>query len=299
MNAPSTLRARTSGSLRCAFLLVASACGGGAASAPPTAAPAQPGPGPTEAEVAQAQKPCGQADKVQTHDLHSQGATLAFSPCSATGSKDYSALVKIETLDEGVHILIDATDDEVTILGPEVKERDAVIVYPKGKGSTAVEVPLMKTAAGYHGDKIVLWDDLGKLTDEGTKIDLAIYDHDKSSGSTEQLHVSLAVSAGKSCEKAQDENMEKVDMRARQGGKADLTAEQLGAPMRDGSFFARCGLADSAKADICVAVKKGKPLGVSVEVTPTNNRIAACIDKATRRLSFPESERLDVVHQKF
>jgi len=172
-------------------------------------------------------------------------------------------------------------------------------VYPKGKGSTAIEVPLMKTRTGYHGDKIVLWDDLGKLTDEGTKIDLAIYDHDKSSRSTEQLHVSLAVSTGKSCEKAQDENMETLNIGAKQGGKADLTSEQLGGPMRDSAFFARCGLPDSAKTDICVAVKKGKPLGVTVGVTPFNNRVAACIDKATRRLSFPASERLDVVHQKF
>ncbi|MGO9835121.1 MAG: hypothetical protein ACLP1X_12980 [Polyangiaceae bacterium] len=237
--------------------------------------------------------------QVRTHDLNSAAATEVFAPCSQTGSRDYSALVKIETLDEGVHIFIDATDDEVTLLGPDVKERDAVIVYPKGKGSTAIEVPLMKTRTGYHGDKIVLWDDLGKLTDEGTKIDLAIYDHDQSSHSTEQLHVSLAVSTGKSCEKAQDENMETLNMGTRQGSKMDLTSDQLGAPMRDSAFFARCGLPDSAKADICVAVKKGKPLGVTVGVTPFNNRVAACIDRATRRLTFPAGERLDVVHQKF
>ena len=111
--------------------------------------------------------------------------------------------------------------------------------------------------------------------------------------------MSLAVSTGKSCEKAQDENMETLNMGARQGGKADLTTEQLGGPMRDSAFFARCGLRESAKTDICVAVKKGKPLGVTVGVTPFNNRVAACIDKETRRLSFPASERLDVVHQKF
>jgi hypothetical protein len=38
------------------------------------------------------------------------------------------------------------------------------------------------------------------------------YDHDKSSQSTEQLHFSLAVSTGKSCEKARDENNETVDL---------------------------------------------------------------------------------------
>lgn len=173
-----------------------------------------------------------------------------------------------------------------------------MIVYPRGKGSVAVEVPLMKTRTGYHGDKIVLWHELGKLTDEGTKIDVAIYDHDKSSHSTEELHLSLAVSTGKSCEKAKDENMEHAGRGARQFGK-DLTDDQLGAPMRDAAFFARCGLADGSKADICVAIRKGRPVGVSVEVDPSNNRVAACIDRATRKLHFPSSDRLDVVHQKF
>ena len=135
-------------------------------------------------------------------------ATEAFAPCAKTGARDYSALVRDRALDEGVHIIIDATDDDVTLLGPDVKERDAVIVYPKGKGQVGVEVPLMKTQTGYHGDKIVLWDDLGKLTDDGTKIDVAIYDHDKSSSATEEMHLALAVSTGKSCEKAQDENMQ-------------------------------------------------------------------------------------------
>ncbi len=254
---------------------------------------------PTEEEIAQAQKPCGGADEVHGHDLGSGTATEAFAPCSKTGARDYSALVKIETLDEGVHIIIDATDDEVTLLGPDVAQRDAVLVYPKGKGSIAVEVPLAKTKTGYRGDKIVLWDDLGKLTDDGTKIDVAIYDHDHSSHTTEEMHLSLAVSTGKSCEKAQDENMQTINMGAQHGAKADLTADQLGAPMRSSSFFSGCALPDSANADICVAVKKGKPIGVSVALTPSNNRTAACIDRATRRLTFPSSDALDVVHQKF
>jgi len=274
------------------------ACGGGSTSAP-AQSPESATEKPTEAEITQAQKPCGEADKVHTHDLSNGNTSEAFTPCSNSGSRDYSALIKMETLEEGVHIIIDATDDEVTLLGPDVKQRDAVIVYPKGKGSNAVEVPLMKTRTGYHGDKIVLWDDLGKLNDEGTKIDVAIYDHDKSSHSTEELHISLAVSTGKSCEKAQDENMQTINMGAKQAGKADLTNDQLGAPMRTSSFFSGCGLPNSSNADICVAVKNGKPVGVSVVVTPGNNRLAACIDRSTRRLSFPASEKLDVVHQKF
>ncbi|HZU84094.1 MAG TPA: hypothetical protein VE987_14295, partial [Polyangiaceae bacterium] len=242
---------------------------------------------------------CGDAEQVHAHDLSAERATEAATPCASAGPRDYSAIVKMETLDQGVHITIDATDDEVTLLGPDVKERDSVVVYPRGKGSPGVEVGLVKTKVGYRGDKIVFWDDLGALTDDGSRIDVAIYDHDRSAGSTEEMHLSLAVSTGKSCEKAQDENMQTIDMRSRLGAKADLTKEQLGAPMRTSSFFARCGLPDSSNADVCVAVKHGKPIGVSVTVTPANKRVAACIDRSTRRLAFPDSDNLDVIHQKF
>jgi hypothetical protein len=282
-------------SLSFVALTVTAACGGGA-KPPPARSPVSGQP--TPAQVTEAQRPCGDADQVHAHDLNSSAATEAFAPCSKNGPRDYSALVRIETINEGVHIFIDATDDEVTLLGPDVKDRDVVMVYPKGKGSKGVEVGLVKTNAGYRGDKIVFWDELGTLTDEGTRIDMAIFDHDESAKSTEEMHVALAVSTGKSCERAQDENSQTMDLRHRQPSP-DLSRDQLGAPMRTSSFFAQCGLAESAKADICVAVRQGKPLGVSVTVDPQDNRVAACIDRSARRLSFPVSGNLDVVHQTF
>jgi hypothetical protein len=186
-------------------------------------------------------------------------------------------------------------------LGSDVKNRDAVLVYPKGKGTQAVEVPLQKTLHGYMGEKVIPWVDLGKLTDEGTKIDVAIFDHDKAGEASEELHVSLAVSTGKSCEKAQDENPQSVDLGAKGGGaqQRDFNEAELGAPMKSDTFFRSCGLDAKANADICVAVKQGKPLGVSVTVSPTNNKVAACIDRATRKLKFPSGPRLDIVKQHF
>ena len=112
------------------------------------------------------------------------------------------------------------------------------------------------------------------------------------------MHVQVAVSTGKSCEKAQDENPQRIVM-GQTGAPPDLTREQLGAPMANSMFFAGCGLASSANADICVAVKQGKPLGVSVAITPADNKTAACIDRATRKLRFPASDQLDVVKQHF
>jgi len=242
---------------------------------------------------------CGDADKTHVYDLHDEDGDDALVPCSKSGAKDYSGLVHIETIPEGVHITINATDDEVDngVLGTDVKTRDAVIVYPQGPGKKSIEVPLIKTKNGYTGDKIVYYEDLGKLTDEGTKIDVAIFDHDKSSGeASEELHVSVAVSAGKSCEKAFEETPDTMEM-----GKAqekDLSADQLGAPIGSG-VVTGCGLPNNANSDICVTMKDGKALGASIIVTPTNNKVAACIDKAVRRLHYPASHRPNKIHKKF
>jgi hypothetical protein len=250
-------------------------------------------------KAAAATHPCSPKDHVHKYDLHDEDGDEAMVPCSSGGHHDYSGIVHIETLPEGVHITIRATDDDVNegVLGADVKQRDAVIVYPKGPGSKAIEVPLKKNDKGYIGEKTVPWEELDKISDEGTKIDIAIFDHDKGQASSEEMHVSVAVSVGKSCEKVRDENVETIDMGKK--GSADLTKEQLGAPMKSSQFFQQCGLRDDQNAEICVAVKNGKPLGVSVKIAPSNNKTAACIDKAARRLSFPQSPKLDIVTQKF
>ena len=243
--------------------------------------------------------PCGTGDKTHSYDLHDEDGDDALVPCSKAGGKDFSGGVHIETIPEGIHITIHATDDEVDngVLGSDVKTRDAVIVYPKGPGSKAIEVPLMKTKDGYVGDKIIVYEDLGKLNDEGTKIDIAIFDHDKSSqASSEELHVAVAVSTGKSCEKAFEETPDEMTM-----GKAqekDLSADQLGAPIGSG-VVTSCGLPSSASTDICVTMKNGKALGASVSVTPANNKVAACIDKAVRRLGYPMSHRPNKIKKHF
>ncbi len=270
--------------------LLAIACGGGNkdTNSPATAKSSPP-------------QKCGEKEAVQQYDLHDDDGQDHFAPCAQSGKEDYSGNVHIDTTGDGLLITITATDDDFVEgkLGSDPKERDAVIVYPKGPGSKGVEVPLKKTPTGYSGQKLIPFDDLDKLTDEGTKLEIHIFDKDSpdKGGSAEQLKVAVAVSAGKSCEKAQDENPQEIKM----GGKQtkDLTAEQLGAPMKTSSFMSGCGLPDSSQAEICAAVKNGKPLGVSVKVSPQNNKVASCIDRSVRRLSFPKSEKLDVVKQTF
>lgn len=245
---------------------------------------------------------CKKDEKVQQYDLHDPDGQDHFVPCAETGHEDFSGNIHFDTTPEGIMVTIDATDDDFNEgkIGTEVKGRDAVIVYPSGAGTAGVEIPLKKTEHGYSGKQLIPFDKLQKLTDEGTKIEVAIHDDDDSSknGKThEELKVSIAISAGKSCEKAIDENPQEIKM----GGKqtADLTAEQLGRPMANSAFMSSCGLPDSSGVDICAAVKNGKPLGVSVTVKPANNKVATCIDRSVRKLSFPKSDKLDVVKQTF
>lgn len=244
---------------------------------------------------------CGEHEAAHTYDLHDEDGQEHWAPCAKTGHEDFSGLVRLDTVSEGIKVTIEATDDDVNEgkLGSDLKGRDAMIVYPKGRTGKGFEVSLVRTKHGYRGERIIPFADLDKLTDEGTKIDVSIYDHDDShkDGTHEELKVSVTISAGKSCEKAIDENPQEIVMG--QKGKADLTSAQLGQPMSTSAFIEKCGLADAANADICVAVKKGKPLGVSVKVSPPNNKVATCIDKATRRLTFPQSDKLDVVKQHF
>lgn len=279
-----------------------SACGG---TPPAKEATASTKPAASVEGAAQGAKvhPCGDKDKVHAHELdaHTAGVTEAFIPCGNSGSRDFSGTVHVESTPQGIHIHIEATDEDVNLgeNGSSIKTRDAVVVYPKGKGSKAVEVPLVKTPHGYMGDKVIPYDEVDKLTDEGTKIDVAIFDHDKEhKGDAEEMHVAVAISTGKSCEKAIDENPQTMNMAGGAKGR-DLTDAELGAPMRTSSFFSHCNLKDSENAEICVAVKGGKPLGVSVSVSPTNKAAAACIDRATRKLHFPVGNGLDVVHQSF
>src|SRR5258706_5971777 len=83
-----------------------------------------------DARATSASHPCGENDKVHTHDLHAEGASEALVPCSKSGGHDYSGAIHVETIPEGVHIIIHATDDQVNmgLLGADAKKRDAGIV---------------------------------------------------------------------------------------------------------------------------------------------------------------------------
>lgn len=276
--------------------LLAVACGGGSAN---SSGASNAGSG----SSLPAPHACGNEQDAHHHELDPDepGETAALVPCSKDGANDYSGVVHVESEKDGIRVTIDATDDDFKegVFGSDLKGRDAVLVYPKGRNAKAVEVPLARTADGYHGEKLIPYDELDTLTDAGTKLDVGVFDHDSGATEHEEMHVHVDVSTGMSCEKAIDENPQTMDIGAGPSGVPDLTDDQLGAPVQTTSFFSNCGLADSQKAKICVAIKYGKPLGVTVDVSPSSKRLAACIDRATRKLSWPSNAKLDVVHQNF
>jgi len=76
-------------------------------------------------------------------------------------------------------------------------------------------------------------------------------------------------------------------------GALDLTDAQLSGPMRNGAFVGECGAPDSMKVTVQVAIKMGRPAGVSVSTRPTDPDVAGCIDRYVRTFSWPSSPKMD------
>jgi len=103
---------------------------------------------------------------------------------------------------------------------------------------------------------------------------------------------------GQSCEAAQASYVEEMNVGGPRG-QADITGGQYSAILNRGSYFAHCGVPDSAKISICAAVQNGRAVGVTVVVTPRNRGVEGCIAAGVRGLSFPSNPKLDVTHTSF
>jgi hypothetical protein len=104
-------------------------------------------------------------------------------------------------------------------------------------------------------------------------------------------------SDGTTCEEARDANVEEVGIGER--GPADLTAADLGKVLNHGAYLHDCGVPTETHVSICVAVKAGAVLGVTVSTSPASEEQERCVAKAVRALSFPSHPKLDVVRTTF
>lgn len=73
----------------------------------------------------------------------------------------------------------------------------------------------------------------------------------------------------------------------------DLTDAQLSGPMRNGAFVGECGAPDRMKVTVHVAVKDGRPAGVSVSTSPPDPDVAGCIDRYVRTFTWASSPKMD------
>ncbi|MBS2011763.1 MAG: hypothetical protein JST00_02520 [Deltaproteobacteria bacterium] len=97
--------------------------------------------------------------------------------------------------------------------------------------------------------------------------------------------------AGPTYEAAMASNDQEITMG--QKGTPDLTDAQLSAPMRNGAFVGECAAPDTMKVTVHVAIKMGRPVGVSVSTSPPDPDVAGCIDRYVRTFSWPSSPKMD------
>jgi hypothetical protein len=106
------------------------------------------------------------------------------------------------------------------------------------------------------------------------------------------------LSGGMSCEQARARYIEEINVGGPKG-QADLTANQFGNVLNNGSYISGCGTPGSMHVNVCAAVQNGRAVGVTVTTEPPNAGIASCISNAVRRMSFPSNPKLDVATTRF
>lgn len=104
-------------------------------------------------------------------------------------------------------------------------------------------------------------------------------------------------SDGVSCEDAQAQNIEEIDMQG--GGQADLTAKDFAAVLNNGTYLSPCEVPESSKIQICVAVRGGAAVGVTVTLDPSNPDLEVCVAKQVRALAFASHPKMDIVRVHF
>jgi len=69
--------------------------------------------------------------------------------------------------------------------------------------------------------------------------------------------------------------------------------------LENGAYLSHCAVPGGTALDICAAVQKGRPVGITVLAHPANPQVSACVKAAVESLSFPSHPRLDVTRTRF
>jgi hypothetical protein len=101
-----------------------------------------------------------------------------------------------------------------------------------------------------------------------------------------------------SCEAAVAAANQEVDLTQRDH-TPDLSREVIASVLDNGVWIARCDIPMTTAIDLCVAIRSGKVIGVSVLSRPVNAAINACVKRRAASLSFPYSARVDLAKTHF
>lgn len=101
-----------------------------------------------------------------------------------------------------------------------------------------------------------------------------------------------------SCEAAAASANQDVDFSAGNRG-ADLPTSSIAAVLENGAWLSSCSLPSSTSLDVCVAIKGGNVVGVSVTSRPADSGVNACVARRAAALQFPYSPRLDIARTRF
>jgi hypothetical protein len=107
-----------------------------------------------------------------------------------------------------------------------------------------------------------------------------------------------ATSTLPSCESAVAAAVNEWDLTAARGAP-DLSRDVYAAVLENGAYLSQCAVPGRTALDICAAVQKGRPVGITVLAHPANQQVSACVKAAVESLSFPSHPRLDVTRTHF
>jgi eukaryotic-like serine/threonine-protein kinase len=107
----------------------------------------------------------------------------------------------------------------------------------------------------------------------------------------------VGTSDGVTCEDARDRNVEEIDMQG--GSSPDLSAGDLGSVLNNGAYMTPCDVPGTSRVQICVAVRAGQAVGVTVALAPSNPDVELCVAKQVRGLSFPPNPKMDIAVVRF
>ncbi|HEX3773856.1 MAG TPA: hypothetical protein VHV51_05280 [Polyangiaceae bacterium] len=109
---------------------------------------------------------------------------------------------------------------------------------------------------------------------------------------------SAVANALPSCESAAASANQEMNL-AERDGTPDLSREAIARVLDNGVWIARCDIPMNTTVDLCVAIQRGKVIGVSAASRPASAAINACVRRRAAGLSFPFSARVDIARTHF